>query len=59
VSRAELDNGGVVEMAGVSLVAEGSGVRAVTDGGEELPSHQAFWFAWSQFHPATLLWEAR
>ena len=22
-----------------------------------LPSHEAFWFAWSQFHPGTLLWQ--
>ncbi|MBA2632243.1 MAG: DUF3179 domain-containing protein, partial [Chloroflexi bacterium] len=25
-------------------------------GGEELPAHEAFWFAWSQFHPETLVW---
>jgi hypothetical protein len=25
--------------------------------GPGLPSHEAFWFAWSQFHPGTLLWE--
>ena len=44
------------DLAGVTLVAEGSGVRAVTVGGDELPSHQAFWFAWSQFEPGTLVW---
>jgi hypothetical protein len=25
-------------------------------GGDELPAHQAFWFAWSQFHPETVVW---
>jgi hypothetical protein len=24
--------------------------------GEPLAAHQAFWFAWSQFHPDTELW---
>ena len=24
--------------------------------GSDLGSHQAFWFAWSQFHPGTALW---
>jgi len=24
--------------------------------GSALGSHQAFWFAWSQFHPQTALW---
>ena len=27
--------------------------RALLD---ELPVHQAFWFAWSQFHPDTIAW---
>ena len=47
-----------VETAGVELVADGGGLRAVDAAtGESLPSHEAFWFAWSQFHPATELWE--
>ncbi len=40
----------------VELVADGGGLRAVDGDGEDLASHQAFWFAWSQFHPDTLLW---
>lgn len=32
------------------------GIRVFDDSGEELPTHQAFWFAWSQFHPQTLVW---
>lgn len=55
-ARAALDAGETVELAGVRVVADGSGVRLVTSEGGELPGHQAFWFAWSQFHPDTLLW---
>ena len=40
----------------VSLTLDGGGVRAVSVDGEDLGGHQAFWFAWSQFHPETLLW---
>jgi len=31
-------------------------LRAQTSDGEEIPAHEAFWFAWSQFHPDTELW---
>lgn len=48
--------GGDVEMAGVKLVPDGGGLRAVMADGSTATSHQAFWFAWSQFHPDTLLW---
>ncbi len=53
---AALEAGRVVEAGGVSAVLDGGGVRAVDGDGESLPSHQAFWFAWSQFHPETELW---
>lgn len=55
-ARAALDSGAVVELDGVHVVPDGSGIRAVTGGGDELPGHQAFWFAWSQFHAATEIW---
>ncbi|MGH2954656.1 MAG: DUF3179 domain-containing (seleno)protein [Solirubrobacterales bacterium] len=45
-----------VAAEGVEAVADGDGLRMRTAGGRELPSHQAFWFAWSQFHPDTALW---
>ena len=32
------------------------GFRVFGSDGVELPTHEAFWFAWSQFHPTTLLW---
>ncbi len=48
--------GGDVVLAGVRLVADGDGLRAVdAETGEEIAAHEAFWFAWSQFHPDTEL----
>ncbi|MGR3637200.1 MAG: DUF3179 domain-containing (seleno)protein [Shimia sp.] len=40
----------------VRLVLDAGGIRAVGSDGEDLGSHEAFWFAWSQFHPETALW---
>ena len=54
-ARAALRGGRAVTLAGVELIADGSGFRARRNG-VELPAHQAFWFAWSQFHPATAIW---
>ena len=31
-------------------------IRVFDPAGEELVTHEAFWFAWSQFHPETLVW---
>jgi len=53
-----LRGGETVTLAGVDLVADGGGLRARTAGGEDLAAHEAFWFAWSQFHPETELWRA-
>ena len=54
---AELDQGGTVEIRGVRLTTDGAGFGAVDIAtGEELAAHEAFWFAWSQFNPDTLLW---
>lgn len=55
-ARDALDRGRDVELAGVRLIEDGGGLRAVGADGEEIASHQAFWFAWSQFHPDTELW---
>lgn len=41
---------------GIQLVLDAGGIRAVDKAGSDLGSHQAFWFAWSQFHPETVLW---
>ncbi|MDX1448621.1 MAG: DUF3179 domain-containing (seleno)protein [Acidimicrobiia bacterium] len=55
-AREVLAASGDVSLAGVDLVLDGGGLRATFEG-QPIPSHQAFWFAWSQFHPETLLWE--
>jgi Protein of unknown function (DUF3179) len=53
---AALTDGQRVAANGVEVTADGDGLRASTRAGRELPAHQAFWFAWSQFHPDTVLW---
>lgn len=44
----------IFEGVSVRLV---DGIRIYDQTGGELPTHQAYWFAWSQFHPETLVWE--
>ncbi len=51
-----LSRGETVRVENVRLVLEAGGIRAVDADGSDLGSHQAFWFAWSQFHPGTALW---
>lgn len=55
-ARQDLQLGAEVSFVGVRLRLDGSGLRAETDAGLELPSRAAFWFAWSQFRPRTKLW---
>lgn len=55
-AKAALDEGKNVELAGVRLISDGSGLRAELSAGGALAGHQSFWFAWSQFHPETLVW---
>ena len=55
--RAVVEGGEVVEHGGVTVVADGSGFRLVDDGGRDLASSQANWFAWIQRFPDTDLWE--
>ena len=45
----ELDNGWEV-------ISAGDGIRVVDGDGEDVVGHQAFWFAWSQFHEDTEVW---
>lgn len=52
-----LRRGDEIVFENVRLVLDAGGVRAVDTSGADLGSHQAFWFAWSQFHPGTALWE--
>lgn len=51
-----LKNGDDIAFENVRLVLEAGGIKAVSADGADLGSHQAFWFAWSQFHPQTALW---
>ena len=51
-----LRNGGQIGFENVRLKLEAGGIKAVDTNGADLGSHQAFWFAWSQFHPETSLW---
>ncbi len=49
--------GATVAYDNVRLQLEAGGIRAVDADGSDLGSHEAFWFAWSQFHENTVLWE--
>lgn len=51
-----LNEGEEVKIENIQIVLSGGGVKAVDNDGKDLGTHQAFWFAWSQFHPETLLW---
>jgi len=53
---AALKGGAEVGFEDVRLKLDAGGVKAVNAAGDDLGSHQAFWFAWSQFHPGTELW---
>ena len=55
-ARRALEGGVDVQLDGVRLTADGGGVRAELEDGTPIASHEAFWFAWSQFHPDTALW---
>ena len=52
-----LNAGQEVAVENVRLKIDAGGIRAEDADGTDLGSHQAFWFAWSQFHPETQLWE--
>ena len=51
-----LQQGREIAFENVRLELDAGGIRAVDVDGSDLGSHQAFWFAWSQFHPNTELW---
>ena len=51
-----LKRGEEIAYENVRLKLDGGGIKAVDADGSDLGSHQAFWFAWSQFHPKTALW---
>ncbi|MDD9910024.1 MAG: DUF3179 domain-containing (seleno)protein [Ahrensia sp.] len=51
-----LKAGNEIAVEGVKLELDAGGIKAVGTDGADLGSHQAFWFAWSQFYPGTQLW---
>ncbi|MEM6489767.1 MAG: DUF3179 domain-containing (seleno)protein, partial [Pseudomonadota bacterium] len=53
---AALKGGAEIAVENVRLELDAGGVRAVDRDGSDLGSHEAFWFAWSQFYPDTALW---
>ncbi|MCE2529138.1 MAG: DUF3179 domain-containing protein [Acidimicrobiia bacterium] len=55
-AQATLRRGGTVEHEGIVVTLDGGGLRALGPDGVETPTHESFWFAWSQFHPGTELW---
>lgn len=55
-ARDILASGEVVSAGGITLELDGSGFLTFDESGDAIASHQAFWFAWSQFHRDTLLW---
>ena len=52
-----LNAGGTIDHQGVSVVPDASGLTAVAADGSDPGVHESFWFAWSQFHPETMLWQ--
>ena len=53
--RSTMLDGDRVTFEDIEIERDGGGFVAVIDG-DEIATHEAFWFAWSQFHPDTLLW---
>ncbi len=51
-----LSRGDEIVVENVRLELDAGGIKAVDANGSNIGSHQAFWFAWSQFHPKTELW---
>ncbi len=51
-----LKKGDDITYENIRLELDAGGIKAIDDEGSDLGSHQAFWFAWSQFHPQTALW---
>ena len=51
-----MEAGGKVTIDGISVALSGNGLIAFGPDGAQLQTHQAFWLAWSQVNPRTLLW---
>lgn len=51
-----LRDGQDIAYENIRLELAAGGIKAVATDGSDIGSHQAFWFAWSQFYPDTELW---
>lgn len=51
-----LRQGTSIKVGDIRLKLDAGGIEAVDADGADVGSHQAFWFAWSQFYPETVLW---
>ncbi len=51
-----LQSGREIIFENIKLQLDAGGIRTVGVDGSAVASHQAFWFAWSQFHPGTAVW---
>ena len=51
-----IQRGEIVVIDDIRVVQSGDGLLAFDSDGNQITAHQAFWFAWSQFNPATDLW---
>lgn len=56
-ARRALLAGREVTSHGLTVHLDGDGLRVVS-ATDAVASHRSFWFAWSQFHPDTVLWSA-
>jgi hypothetical protein len=57
-ARRALTDDGELTWEGISIALDGGGLSARDEGtGDPLPSHESYWFAWSQFHPDTGVWD--
>ena len=55
---AAIQRGETVVIDDIVVSMSGDGLLAFDSDGAPITAHQAFWFAWSQFHPTTELWPA-
>ena len=51
-----LSDGEEITFENLRLKLDAGGIKAVQEDGSDIASHQAFWFARSQFYPETALW---
>ncbi len=54
-TKSALDSG-EIDYLGMTVRLD-DGIRVFAEDGTELVTHQAFWFAWSQFHQETVVWD--